>query len=58
MTYKGIVRHKDGSTNIYEINKVQDWQEARQALLDTGATCALVIVPKPVEEFAYEPQTA
>ena len=57
-TYQGAARFKDGVKRTYEIGNVQGYQEACQALIDEGALSAVVLVPKPVEEFVYEPQTA
>lgn len=58
MIFRSAARFKDKSKNVYEVSDVESIEEARKALLDVGATCAVVLVPKTVEEIIMEPQTA
>ncbi len=59
MIFRAAARFKDKSKNVYEVSDVENIEEARKALLDVGATCAMVLVPKiVVEEIIMEPQTA
>lgn len=58
MIYLAATRFKDKSKRVYEVSDADSNEDARKALLDVGATCALVLVPKTAEVFVMEPQTA
>jgi hypothetical protein len=50
--FKAAVRLKNGTRQIYHVEDVSSWSEAREALLQEVAEVANILVLLPAEEFA------